>query len=171
MLSGFRSRWTHPVADVPRSSASPIWSRRSATSGSAGRGFAFWKGGQRLSVEKLHHQVRQVRARADLRDSKIGDVDDVGMTQPAAGLRFPVEPSEEMRIGGPTSGRSPSPPQHGSYQDGWPGTRSPSRQHQAAGRSGTCPQEFRRSSPRPDCPVVMIARSSSESILSPELHP
>ena len=39
-----------------------------------------------------------------LGDAEVGDVDDVGMAQAAAGLRFALKASEELRFGGPFGG-------------------------------------------------------------------
>ena len=52
---------------------------------------------KRLSVEKLHHQVRHVAA-GGFRDSEIRDIDDVRMAQAAARLCFALETGEKLRF-------------------------------------------------------------------------
>src|SRR5271165_5126442 len=50
---------------------------------------------KRLAVKILHDQVRHV-AFGGFCDAKIRDVDDVGMAQTAAGLRFALEAGEKL---------------------------------------------------------------------------
>jgi hypothetical protein len=55
------------------------------------------KVGERPSIQKLHHQVGHVAA-IGAGDPEIGDVDDVGVAQTAARLRFALEPREKLRF-------------------------------------------------------------------------
>ncbi len=52
---------------------------------------------ERLPVEEFHDEVRNVAPRRR-GNSEIGDVDDIGMAQAAAGLRFPLETGYEMGV-------------------------------------------------------------------------
>src|ERR1700691_1528003 len=53
-----------------------------------------------LPIQVFHDQVCDI-ARGRLGDAEIGDVDDVGMPQPPASLRFCSKTRQEMRLGGP----------------------------------------------------------------------
>ena len=96
MLSGFRSRCTIPCR-CASSSARPTWSRRSATRGSAGRGWVCWKA-ESVSPSRSSMTRYGTCPLPVVGNSEIGDVDDIRMAQPAARLRFPLEPCQEMRV-------------------------------------------------------------------------
>ena len=98
MLSGFRSMDDSMAVCFRKRQADLVQKVRNQRQ--CGLRMGFLESRKRFSVEKFHHQVRQIGA-LSLRYSEVRNIDNVGMAQAAARLRFPLEPPQKVRICGP----------------------------------------------------------------------